>query len=1417
MIEAPLAAEPKPFRWHGRALIVGDNAVAHALAQRIRQAGAQAAILGPADSVEEAIAALERLWAEGPALHLFLVTPHDADAATTLDEPAWSRRQCRGVRVPFYVCQRWLQWITAAGKLGQSSALALTALGGDFGFSGPIRNAESGAVAGLIKALRSEVASPQKLLGQFRLKVVDAPAETPPGALADALLRELAADDLETEIGYFQGKRYVARPFFQALAASDLAGIRPGSTWVITGGARGITAAVARELGQRFGLKLHLIGSSPPPAIDRAWRDLSAEELRQLRMSICREAAARGEVPIQAWRRVEKAIELYRNLRQFAQLGISAVYHTCDVSDRQALAQVLDAVRQADGPIEGIVHGAGVESAAAFTKKKPEIVEATLAVKVGGAANLMALTQKDPIRFFVGFGSTSGRFGGTGQADYSAANEMLAKLVGWYRQTRPECRAVTFHWHGWDEIGMAARPEARSAPALRGMRYMPPREGVTYLAEELLAGAPEREVLITDHRLCVQVYPEMAGPLPAVPPPRFSGPAPAAAPALAESQDTQARGCEAPTLRLPPASKSPGTVAGPIEPPQAETSALPETAGPSAPEVAHRYVPRLEPADAPGRPVALAGPAWILGDCPEALALARRIEAQGGVAHRIAGGPEPGPVLAELERLWSAQPAPHLFLFTAREPQARGVLSYSAWLDRRGRGVLVPFEVCRWWSERIAAWRPAVEPTLLAATALGGDFGFVHPPLAPEGGFLAGLLKSFHQETLGKTAVGVRVKVVDAPADEPPETLAEACLAELAAGDEDVEVAWHAGRRYRVVLQPQPASHLPQTALPRGGTWVVTGGARGITAAIALELGRRCGLKLHLLGRSPLPQVDPAYRDLGPAELQQLRKRLFQEARLQGRRFDWDALYRQIEMDRSLHAFSAAGVPAVYHQVDVADPKRLAQVLEAIRRSDGPITGILHGAGVAGAIVRLAEMKAENVLEVLAAKVESLVHLVELTADDPLECFLGFGSITGRFGSAGRTDYASACELQAKLLGLLRQRRPGCRIATIHWHPWAEVGMMMSTRAAGVGPGVPLMPKAEGVRHLIEELQAGTPEAETVVVDLAWHRSVVERLRAVAAAKLRPASPAPPPRQEPPAAIPEPSPPATPAEPGWLLLAGIEHRAPGRFVARVDLDPRNDPFLDQHRFRGRPLLPIVVASEMFAEAAAAWLGQPVRAIRDVDVHEAVRCFSDEPLSIRIEAEPAGPHAAACRLVKDLVNRAGQVAEKDRVHGVGQVEVGAPEPAEPLAILRRPGAWYTVEYPEKLVIYHGPVLRCLKLTSVLEENEGWGWIVAPAQADLWGRRTGRGPLVPAEVLDACFYACGIYVWVKDHGAVAIPQGYGQLRLGRPPAPHETCLVRLRRSAKEEGHSYFDFTLYGADGAMILKVQRYHAVAVAGGSP
>ena len=164
-----------------------------------------------------------------------------------------------------------------------------------------------------------------------------------------------------------------------------------------------------------------------------------------------------------AWKETEQALELDRSLRDFQQAGLDVTYHSCDVRDRESVAQVLDAVRTKHGPIRGVIHGAGLEAAARFTRKQEESVIATVETKVAGAVWLWELIAQDPVRDFVAFGSTSGRFGGTGQTDYSMASDLLCRLCSQFAAQRRDCRVVGIHWPPWDEVGMAARPESQFA------------------------------------------------------------------------------------------------------------------------------------------------------------------------------------------------------------------------------------------------------------------------------------------------------------------------------------------------------------------------------------------------------------------------------------------------------------------------------------------------------------------------------------------------------------------------------------------------------------------------------------------------------------------------------------------------------------------------------------------------------------------------------------------------------------------------------------------------------------------------------------------------------------------------------------------------------------------------------------------
>ena len=206
--------------------------------------------------------------------------------------------------------------------------------------------------------------------------------------------------------------------------------------------------------------------------------------------------------------RVKNFVEIHKTLPATSGVRHPLCYHSCDISDWDALAKTLDEIRAADGPIEGVIHGADTQNRHT-PADRPQGTGFHGGSKNGRRLALMALTQPDPLRWFVGFGSLSGRFGGNGLGDYAAANDMLAKLIDAFACRRPQCAAACIHWQTWDEVGMATFADGVSiSKNVLQMAFIPPGEGVEHLHQELHAGLPNREVVITDGHFQRTFYPD---------------------------------------------------------------------------------------------------------------------------------------------------------------------------------------------------------------------------------------------------------------------------------------------------------------------------------------------------------------------------------------------------------------------------------------------------------------------------------------------------------------------------------------------------------------------------------------------------------------------------------------------------------------------------------------------------------------------------------------------------------------------------------------------------------------------------------------------------------------------------------------------------------------------------------------------
>ena len=466
-----------------RVMILGSGGLAESLVQAVQARGAVPVRVGRG-SVEEVIAAVERAEEDKPVRHVLV--------AARLEQPGdhWAGRRNEAIVAPFFACQRWIMMRGKAGDIASATLTAVVDLGGDFVISGAVGAVEGGALAGLFKAIAREFPA-------LHVRVVDAPKSVAPSQLAAVVVEEMQDAAGPVEVGLVNGRRVTVVPCEQRpRSGKPLASLARGSVWIVTGGARGVTAECARELGRRHGLVLALVGSTNPVAIERSWLALDEAGLKELKGRVMLDARGQGTDPRSAWRKVEKSIEIEKSLARFREAGVNTRYFACDLADEATVRSLVQRVAQEMGPVRGVLHGAGFESACRFEKKTLEGLAATLGPKCVGIEHLLSALDPAALEAVVGFGSTSGRLGGHGQADYSLANDMLAKILGHRR--RSGLRATVFHWHAWDEVGMASRPESRFVLEQFGLKFMPLAEGVRRFMDELEAGLPEAEVLVTE-------------------------------------------------------------------------------------------------------------------------------------------------------------------------------------------------------------------------------------------------------------------------------------------------------------------------------------------------------------------------------------------------------------------------------------------------------------------------------------------------------------------------------------------------------------------------------------------------------------------------------------------------------------------------------------------------------------------------------------------------------------------------------------------------------------------------------------------------------------------------------------------------------------------------------------------------------
>ncbi|MEA5565005.1 SDR family NAD(P)-dependent oxidoreductase [Anabaena sp. UHCC 0399] len=258
------------------------------------------------------------------------------------------------------------------------------------------------------------------------------------------------------------------------------------SVFLVSGGAKGITAECVIKLAQRYQCKFILLGRSTPEP-EPVWAEGCGNEA-ELKKRIMEYFQAQGEKPTPAmvqkkFQAISSQRAITTTLKAIEETGGKAEYLSVDVTDAIALSEQITGAVERLGAVTGIIHGAGNLADKRIEKKTVQDFETVYAAKVKGLANLLRCVPPNQLHDLILFSSVVGFYGNVGQADYAIANEILNKSAHLVKLNHPSCHVVAINWGPWDS-GMVS-PELKKAFAERNIHTIPIDIGTQMLVDEL--------------------------------------------------------------------------------------------------------------------------------------------------------------------------------------------------------------------------------------------------------------------------------------------------------------------------------------------------------------------------------------------------------------------------------------------------------------------------------------------------------------------------------------------------------------------------------------------------------------------------------------------------------------------------------------------------------------------------------------------------------------------------------------------------------------------------------------------------------------------------------------------------------------------------------------------------------------------
>ncbi len=401
-------------------------------------------------------------------IHLHPLTPLDIEKSI--------------LRHVFLIAKHLKEPLNEAAKFGRSCFINVAHLDGEFGLGETHKfSAVAGGLFGLTKSINQEWEN-------VFCRSIDLNPDLDLETSVKHILAEIHDPNLLIqEVGYSSKGRVNLIADFTPLSTNNSPReITKDQVFLVSGGAKGITAQCVIKIAQKYQCKFILLGrSSTEP--EPVWAE-NCENEAELKQRILEYFQAQGEKPTpimvqKKYQLISSQREIKNTLKAIEQAGGQAEYLSVDITNTVLLESKLADVIARFGAITGIIHGAGNLADKLIEKKSIQDFENVYAAKIKGLKNLLRCVPASQLQYLVLFSSVVGFYGNVGQSDYAIANEILNKSAHLIKHNYPNCHVMAINWGPW-ESGMVS-PELKKAFAERGIETITIETGTQILIDEL--------------------------------------------------------------------------------------------------------------------------------------------------------------------------------------------------------------------------------------------------------------------------------------------------------------------------------------------------------------------------------------------------------------------------------------------------------------------------------------------------------------------------------------------------------------------------------------------------------------------------------------------------------------------------------------------------------------------------------------------------------------------------------------------------------------------------------------------------------------------------------------------------------------------------------------------------------------------